>query len=135
MLCEYIFANPKSQTINTTYVFHDQNSLFFIVYWEDLVIYNDDLISFKCKEKLHFTTINYTSYYTLHLKLFECNFCILNYDHCYILHPDIKFAVILNGKIWHHVKRPNCSFSQYFKNKRQITFFHPKLYSLLYFAP
>jgi len=29
----------------------------------------------KKYKKLHFTTLSYTIYYTLHLKLFECMFC------------------------------------------------------------
>ena len=36
--------------------------------------------------------------YTLHLKLLKCTFCALNYP-CYTLHPDVKFAVNLDGKI------------------------------------
>ena len=42
--------------------------------------------------------------YILHSKLFECTFCTLNYYPCYTLHPVIKFAINLNGKILHHVK-------------------------------
>ena len=35
----------------------------------------------KIMKKLHFITLNYTSDYTLHLKLlFECTFCTLTYD-------------------------------------------------------
>ena len=37
-----------------------------------------------------------TSYYSLLPKLLENMFCILNYDHCYILHLDVKFAVNLD---------------------------------------
>ena len=43
--------------------------------------------------KLHFITLNYTSYYTLHSKLFECTFRTLNYNPCYILHLNVKFAI------------------------------------------
>ena len=50
-------------------------------------------------EKLHFITINYTSYYTLHYKLFEWMFCILNYDFCYTLHIDVNFAINLDGNL------------------------------------
>ena len=28
--------------------------------------------------------------------LIECMFCTLNYDHCYILHPNVKFAINLD---------------------------------------
>ena len=34
----------------------------------------------KYKEKLYFTTLNYTQYYILHPKLFKCMFCALNYE-------------------------------------------------------
>ena len=79
--------------------------------------------------KLHFITLNYISFYTLDPKLFECIFCTLNYDHCYILHIVIKFSVNLDEKIWHHVKRLNCTSSQSIKNKEEITLYNPKLYS------
>ena len=59
-------------------------------------------------EKLQVITLNYTLNYTLHHKLLEC---ILNYDPCYTLHIDIKFAINFNGKLWHNVKRPNCPSS------------------------
>ena len=75
----------------------------------------------KKKEKLHFTILNYTSNYILHSKQFKCKFCTLNNDPCYTLHPDIKFVVNLNRKIWHHVKRLNCPSSQFFKNKDKYT--------------
>ena len=45
--------------------------------------------------KLHFTTLDYT----LYSKLFECMFCTLNYDSYYTLHPDVKFAIHLDGNI------------------------------------
>ena len=66
---------------------------------------------FAHTDAIALTTLNYTSYYTLHPKLFECTFCTLNYDTCYTLHPDVKFAVNLDGKIWHHMKKPNCPSS------------------------
>jgi len=44
-------------------------------------------------EKLHFITLNYTSCYTLHHKLFEYMFYTLNYDSRYTLHPSIKFVI------------------------------------------
>ena len=50
-------------------------------------------------EKLHFTTLNYTSCYTLHHKFFEYTFCTINYDPYYTLHHDVKFAVNLDAKI------------------------------------
>ena len=68
-------------------------------------------------------------FYTLHPKFFECTFCTIKYDTCYTLHPDIKFAVYLDRKVWHHMKWPNCSSSQSIKNKEEITFYHLKLYS------
>ena len=71
----------------------------------------------KNGRKLHFTTLNYISDYTLHSKLFECTFCTINYDHCHILHPDVKFSVNFDEKVWHYVKRSNCSSSQSLKNK------------------
>ena len=43
--------------------------------------------------KLHFTTLNYTSYYILHPKLFKCTFCTLNYYSYYTLHDAVKFIV------------------------------------------
>ena len=54
--------------------------------------------------ELHFTILNYTLNYTFHHKLFKRTFCTLNYNICYTLHPDIKFAVNLDGKVYHHVK-------------------------------
>ena len=59
----------------------------------------------------------------------------LNYDPCYTLHLDVKFAVNLNGKVWYHMKWLNYPSSQSIKNKEEITLYHPKLYSWLYFAP
>ena len=63
---------------------------------------------FKSLGKLRFTNLNYTSDYTLHPKFFKCMFFILNYDPYYTLHLDVKFAVNLDGKVEHRVKRPNC---------------------------
>ena len=54
--------------------------------------------------ELYFTILNYTLNYTFHHKLFERTFCTINYNICYTLHPDIKFAVNLDGKVYHHVK-------------------------------
>ena len=71
----------------------------------------------KNGRKLHFTALNYISDYTLHSKLFKCTFCTINYDHCHILHPDVKFSVNFDEKVWHYVKRSNCSSSQSLKNK------------------
>ena len=79
-------------------------------------------------EELHFITLNYTSYYTLYLKLFKRTYCTINYDPCYTLHTDVKFAINLDRKVW-HVKSLNGTSSQSFKNKEEITFYHPKLYS------
>ena len=60
----------------------------------------------KYKGKLYFTTLNYTSYYTLYPKIFEYTFWTLNYDSCYTLHPNYKFRVqnvirdiVLSGKV------------------------------------
>ena len=72
---------------------------------------------FFLKGKLHFTTLNYASDYTLHHKLFECTVYTLNYDHCYTLHPNISFTVKFDTIIkrvtctcvllkWHKLKRP-----------------------------
>ena len=47
-------------------------------------------------EKLYFTTLNYTSDYTLHPKLFEFTLYILNYDPCYTLHPNVNFIIKLD---------------------------------------
>ena len=50
-------------------------------------------------EKLHFTTLNYISYYTFHPTLFECMFCTLNYYSYYTLHLNIKFAINLHRNL------------------------------------
>ena len=85
------------------------------------------------KGELHFIILNYIPDFTLHHKLFKCTFYILNYDHCYTLHLDVKFAVNLDKKVWHHVKRLNCLSSQFLKSKEEITFiYHPKLYFWLH---
>ena len=55
------------------------------------------LQSYKTSGKLRFTILNYTSYYTLHHKFFEYTFCTLNYDSCYTLQADVKFAVNFDG--------------------------------------
>ena len=56
-------------------------------------------------EKLHFIILNYNPYYTSHSKFFECRFCTLNYDSCYTLYLDIKFAIYLDGNpnLWYKV--------------------------------
>lgn len=43
--------------------------------------------------KLHFITLNYTSYYTSYSKLFKCTFRTLNYNPSYIFHLDVKYAI------------------------------------------
>ena len=108
---------------------------FMLSHIRSLLIYIYIYILIFFLEKLYFTILNYTFDYTLHHKLFKCTFYTLNYDYCYTLYPNIKFTINLNGKVWHHVKIPNCSFSQSFKNKREITLYYPKLYSWLYFTP
>ena len=65
----------------------------------DILLQNGTIICFGTQKKIHFSTLNYTSCYTLHLKLFECMFCTLNYDPYYTLHLDVKFAINLDGKI------------------------------------
>ena len=70
------------------------------------------------KNKLYFTTLKYTLYYTLHPKFFECTFCTINYESYFTLHPNIKFAVNLDKKKWHYMKKPNCLSSQCLKNKK-----------------
>ena len=67
------------------------------------------------KNKLYFTTQKYTLYYTLHPKFFECTICTINYDPYFTLHHNIKFAVNLDKKKWHHMKKPNCLSSQCLK--------------------
>ena len=83
----------------------------------------------KCKQnkwsfigELHFITLNYTSNYTLHHKFFEYTFCTLNHNPCYTLYLNVKFAVNLNGKVWYHVKLPNCPSSQSIKTKKKLHF-------------
>ena len=73
--------------INGFYIFfiRRQNSLGFENYFE------------KIMEKLHLTILNYTSYYTFHHKFFKYTFCTLNYDSCYTLQVDVKFAVNFDG--------------------------------------
>ena len=101
----------------------------FAVFWTPL------FYTIYFKGELHFIILNYAINYTLHHKLFKYTFCTIVYDLCYTLHPNVKFAVNLNGKVWHHVKWPNCPSSQPITNKEKITLYHPKLYSWLYFAP
>ena len=66
--------------------------------------YNINSREINITEKLHFIILNYTSYYTLHHKLFECTFCTLNYDSYYTLHLDVKFAVNLDGNLKFRMK-------------------------------
>ena len=55
---------------------------------------------------------------------------VLNYDHCYTLHSDIKLVVNLNRKIWNHLKRPNClSFQSYVL---KVSFFVNHLIDTIY---
>ena len=78
--------------------------------------------------KLHFTTLNYASYYILHRKLFECTVYTLNYKSCYILHPNVSFTVKFNRNMkhvicmcvllkWHKLKRQKTPSFQLIKNK------------------
>ena len=60
-------------------------------------------------EKLHFITLNYIPYYTLHPTLFEYTFCALNYDSCYTLHLNIKFSINLD-------RNPICRVQSVIKN-------------------
>ena len=86
-------------------------------------------------EELHFTILNYILGYILYFKFFKCVFYILNYDTYYILYLNVKFTINLDGNVWHHVKRSNCPSSQPLKNKEEIIFYYPKLYSWLHFEP
>ena len=63
------------------------------------VTFKRKIVDFQKNGVLHFTTLNYTLDYTLHHKLFECIFCILNYNPCYTLHPNVKFAINLDRKV------------------------------------
>ena len=63
------------------------------------VTFKRKIVAFQKNGELHFITLNYISDYTLHHKLFECTFSILNYEPYYTLHPDVKFAVNLDGKV------------------------------------
>ena len=83
--------------------------------------------------KLYFTTLNYTPYYTLHHKLFECTVCSLHYDFCYTLYPNVNFTVKLNKNMkhvtckcvllkWHKLKRWKTPSFQSIKNKFFSTF-------------
>ena len=77
-------------------------------------------ISFKPinKGKLHFTTLNYASDYILHLKLFECILCTLNY---HTLHPSVTFAVIFNRILLHMTS--TCILLRWNKLKRLKHYF------------
>ena len=63
------------------------------------VTFKRKMVDFQKNEELHFIALNYTSDYTLHHKLFKCTFCILNYNPCYTLLPDVKFVINLDGKV------------------------------------
>ena len=54
--------------------------------------HNEEIILYyyKLYTQLHFASLNFSNAW----------FYILNYDHCYTLHSDIKFAVNLDGKVW-----------------------------------
>ena len=49
-----------------------------------------------CSEKLHFTNLNYTTFYILYSQIFKYMFCTPNYELCYTLHLDVKFAINLD---------------------------------------
>ena len=66
-------------------------------------------------------------------KLFECTVYILNYDHCYILHPRVSFTVKLDGNMkhmtcicvllkWHKLKRLKTHSSQSTKKNFKFIF-------------
>ena len=91
--------------------------------------------------KLHFITLNCTSFYTLHSKLFECMFCTINYDSYYILHHAVKLnensKLRMQNIIRVHLKTflnaPRCNFYFVFKALRRgpirsfsrvVIFFH-----------
>ena len=88
------------------------------------------------KGKLHFTTLNYALCYTLHLKLFECTFCTLNYHTNHILHLGVTFAITFNGMLlhmtstcillrWNKLKKPKHPSSKSIKT--EPNFFHISL--------
>ena len=66
----------------------------------------------KTLVKLHF----------LHLKFFEYIFYTLNYDICYTLHVEVKFAVNLDKKRWHHMKIYNAPLQNPLKTKDKLHF-------------
>ena len=45
--------------------------------------------------------LNSVNINTLHYEIFECTFCTLSNNICYILHPNVKFAIDLaeNSKL------------------------------------
>ena len=47
--------------------------------------------------KLHFTTLNYISNYTLNPKRSECTLSILNYNPFYTLHCTVTSSVVLDS--------------------------------------
>ena len=77
----------------------------------------------------------YTQLHLAPLNFLNAQFYILNYDHCYPLYSDIKFAVNLDGKIW---KDLIASLPNLLKIKKKLHFttlnyssnyiLHPKLW-------
>ena len=77
------------------------------------------MIQYRSLGKLYFITLNYILNYTLHLKLFECMVCTLNYDHCYTLHPNVSFTLKLDGNMKHVTCM--CVLLMWYKLKRLKT--------------
>ena len=57
-------------------------------------------------EKLHFTTLNYTLFYTYHPKLWEWTLTPLNYYECNTLHPTIHLSIKFDRKPSQRPKYP-----------------------------
>ena len=121
---------------------HWSGSLYYLYLTKERNHILHQFINFK-KKKLYLTTLNYSSNYTLHPRLFVCTFCTINYDYCYTLHYHIKFVVNLDVEVWYHVKWFNCLYFQSLKNKKQKLHFitlnytldytlHPKLWIFTY---
>ena len=77
----------------------------------------NNYINYLNFRKLHFTILNYTLDYTLHLKLFECTVYTLNYDTCYTLYPDVSFTIILDGTFMYMTR--TCVLLKWNKVKKQ----------------
>ena len=89
--------------------------------------HNEEIIFYyyKLYIQLHFAPLNFSNAW----------FYILNYDHCYTLHSDIKFIINLDGKIWKYLI---ASLSNLLKIKKKLHFtilnytpnyiLHPKLW-------